>query len=61
MCLKFLLTRILRKREVQFKRPFFTATFKKIPMEPILIIVILVLLFGGAAFTTADGVFGSAH
>ena len=25
MCLKFLLTRILRRREVQFKRPFFNS------------------------------------
>jgi hypothetical protein len=49
ICLKFLPTRILRKRGVRFKqRQLKTRQLAKpIPVELILIIVILVLLFGG--------------
>ena len=69
MRLKFLPTRILRKREVPFKRRLFNSKLKTkqlataIPVELILIIVILVLLLGSvaAAVVDADEVFGSTH
>ena len=62
MYLKFLPTRILRKREVPSKQAAVSnGNLKAIPMELILIIVILVLLFGGGGFTAAHGVFGCAH